>query len=255
MATVGRTPADALAQASGWGALAIYGNGMRLPGNPFFTFHDCSVFNAGYALIAPYGIAQAVPPPDVDWSSWNGEADLVTFLNAVDVNGGWTWSTGNPATNGYAQRVANPAEAVTGWWQCEVPGWMLPYISGRALEPNLDWLKYLPPIWPGLEFVQQYSTQYYTEPAAINIPCNGVIAEVGSMPAGTSTYDWGEIQQTPRAGYVSFITDGGQNEDPQPISFPSHIICPKLCRLASGLYVRPHAGGEVSITPWVYYSP
>ena len=132
---------------------------------------------------------------------------------------------------------------------------MLPYISGRALQQNLDWLKYIPPIWPGIEFVTSYSTQYYNQAATVGTPCNGVIAEVGSMPDGTSTYDWGELTQTPRAGYIAFYNDGGQVEDPQPITFPSHIICPKLCRLASGFYVRPHAGGEVSITPWVYATP
>lgn len=255
MATVGRSPADALAQASGWGALAIYGNGMRHPGNPFFSFHACSVFSAAYALLPPYGIPSASVPPDIDWTLWDGVSDLITFLNSVDTLGGWMFCTGNPTSNGYAQRVANPEEGVTGWWLCHVAGWMLPLVSGQAFGGNQALLRHLPPIWPGADFVTMGSITSLGLHWSIEEPLNGVVCSISTAAIGKGRYDWDEYTQYPRAGYVTFLNDGGTFETPQPLSMEAQVITPKVCREATKVIGRCAPGVSGFAQAWAFCAP
>jgi len=230
------------------------GDGVLVPGNPWFTYHNCDGWELGKGLHESL-VEGTVWPPVPDWSQWNGVSNVADFLNAIDDFPDWSPTSGSPSVMGYATRPAHSLAGNNNYFMFVVADWMLPYVSGQigGLEPS--WLKYLPPIWPGLEFVASQTPHNVTGAYHGSSPCNGVVVEITTTPPEMSTYDWGEITQYPRAGYISFTNDGDCLEDPQPITYPKHIICPKLVRLASGFYIRPHAGVEMTVTAWTYYTP
>jgi hypothetical protein len=248
MATVARTLSDAIAEAAGWGELSIYGNGMRHPSNPFFSFHDCTVFLASYALIPPYGIPAAVLPPAIDWRLWNGTADIVTFLNAQDPAGGWYCAEGDPTFGGYAQRAANPAESVTGWWLCHVPTWMLPFVSGQAFA--LLKRPLAPPVWPGAARVTWGSTVPLAVGVSLVEPMDGVSIYMTTVPSGLGYYAFEANRSYVKAGMVTFQNDNGDFEWPQGFSFVTHVLCPKTMYQATGCVARCYPGVEGQMTSW-----
>jgi len=230
------------------------GDGVEVPGNPWFRYHQCDGWELAKGL-HEYGENHPIYPPVPDWSTWNGSARVYEVLNAMDEYPAWAPTSGTSEVMGYATRPANEWSGSNEYFTCIVADWMLPYVSGQILGGEPAWLRYLPPIWPGTEYVHQKAPYTINGPLEVGVTCNGIIVDMGTVPDYVSTYDWGAIRQTPRAAYVSFINDGGYAEDVQPITFPKHSLCPKLCRLASGFYIRPKAGVELVVTPWEYYVP
>lgn len=240
---------------SAFANMSAYTEGLPVFGNPWFRLKGCSAWNLPWSYddnTAP-GVVLPIQP---NWALWTGEPQTVAdMLNQQELTYSWSMTQGEGDYVGYAFRPAWPGAPSTNSLWCIVPQWLLPYVSGRALLADDSSLRHIPPIWPGAVHAELGASVEVTEPITITEDCNGVIATIVSMPTSVSVYDWGDVIQTPRAGYVAFINDSGHTEDPQPVTWPTHIIGPKMCRLASGLYVRPHSGGVLTVQTWTYLAP
>jgi hypothetical protein len=254
MPTVVKTAGWLLQSLHAGSSVHSVGDGVEVPGNPWFRYHHCDAWSLAAGLHEVYE-GSPVLPPVPDWSLWNGTARVYEVLNALDDYPTWAPTSGTSEVAGYAIRPAAPLSGPMEVFTCIVADWMLPFVSGRAVLDEASLLKHLHPIWPGLEHVVTQSPISVNAPVNIGGSCNGILVDLNVVPNRLTTYDWGEITQTPRVGYVAFYNDAGYVEDLQPVTFAKEIVCPRLCRLASGLYVRPATGVELTVTPWTYYVP
>lgn len=231
-----------------------YGDGVLVPGNPWFRIVHCD----GWELAKQFSAGDDFPidyPPVPDWSLWSPGQSCAEFLNLLDENKTWQSSSGDPDIMGFAfRRASEMGPNVQTIW-CVVADWMLPWVSGRmAGVTPLDELM-IPPIWPGAELVTMGRIAYLARTWSIEGPLNGIVVMIATGPVGGARYDWGDYVQYPRAGYVTFLSDSGCFEDPQPITFEAHIVCPKLVRSATRVVGRCNAGVSGFAQAWAYATP
>lgn len=243
-----------LEQAGAAANVRAEGDGVRVPSNPWFTFHDCNAWEMAKALVDH--VAESIEPlPVPDWRDWNGTDRVGQFLNRIDDYAGWYPTTGDYSIPGFARRPAGYLSGNAQFFECIIADWMLPYVSGQSGDPLGSLLKYLPPIWPGADFVTMGEPVSLAPNFTVDGPLSGLLVSIAEVPASTGSYDWGDLTQYPRAGYVTFRSDAACVEDPQPLTFQGHIVCPKLCRVADKVYGRCKAGVEGLVTPWTYLAP
>jgi len=106
------------------------------------------------------------------------------------------------------------------------------------------------PVWPGVENVTLGTPVNLGLTFASSQACDGVIISITGDSLARGLYDWGSITQHPRAGYISFVTDDGQYADPEPFSFPSHLVTPRNILHPDGFIGRARAGVTGTVTPW-----
>ncbi|HEY6022499.1 MAG TPA: hypothetical protein VIY48_22335 [Candidatus Paceibacterota bacterium] len=106
------------------------------------------------------------------------------------------------------------------------------------------------PVWPGLANVTFGAPVAIDRTFSSSDDCDGVLVAITSNPNPRSRYDWGSVVQQARAGYVCFQSDNGAMEDPQPFTFPSHILTPVHVARASGFIGRAAEGVTGTVTPW-----
>lgn len=235
--------------------LRAYSEGVTIPGNPWFRLTGCSAWDVPWQLDDPDSPG-VVYPPVPDWSAWSGPPESVAdFMNALEST--FTWYTIGVAegVQGWAARPAYSGAPGSRLVLCNVADWMLPYVSGRAYAAQAIPLSQLPPIWPGAEYATMGSLVSLAEHWTIDEPLNGVLVSIATVAPGMGRYDWDDYSQYPRAGYVTFLSDSGCLEDPQPVTFEAHIVCPKLCRTATRAVGRCKAGVSGFAQAWTFTLP
>ena len=151
MSAIPLTIQQAIEESASHALMSAYTHGFPSVANRFFRFINCSSMSVGDSLSPQSPFLGALPPPAIDWRLWNGEDDVLTFLNDQDETGAWYDSDSRSIFGGYAQRAARPGEAVDGTWICDVATWMLPYVSGRAYRAQIA--RRTVPVWPGSDNV------------------------------------------------------------------------------------------------------
>jgi hypothetical protein len=79
---------------------------------------------------------------------------------------------------------------------------------------------------------------------------NGVLIEITATPPGKPTYQIGDRLATAHIGQVSFLSDNGDMEYPQNLSFANQVYVPLTMTFAAGAKVRCVPGVIGTITPW-----
>jgi hypothetical protein len=249
MGIVQYTVEDAIGLAAGAGNLQSTLPGYRDAANPYFSYHACTPWMVAADYNGSPPLVHAIPVSIIDWTLWDGVTNIVDFLNAQDETAGWygvAYSAGVPS---YAARAGNPAGGTYGYWLCEVAQWMLPYVSGRALTGTVRHTT--PPIWPGVDNVTLGTPVNIDDTFSSAEPCNGVIVAITSWPTRYKTYDWGSVEQNPRAGYIGFLTPEGHQEDIRAFTWPDEIVVPRYMYDALGFVGRSRAGVAGTVTPWL----
>jgi hypothetical protein len=107
------------------------------------------------------------------------------------------------------------------------------------------------PIWPGIANVTLGTPIALAAHIHSYEPCHGVILNITTWPEAYSRYDWGDTDQYPRAGYISFTNDDGDQTAVLSLTFPwETIMCPLMVK-AMGFYVRTRPAVVGTITPFL----
>jgi hypothetical protein len=84
----------------------------------------------------------------------------------------------------------------------------------------------------------------------VDTPMDGVLIALSSVPPGKPTYLLGSALGTAHIGQVTFISDNGDLEYPQNLSFANEVYCPLAMTHAAGVRLRCVPGVSGTVTPW-----
>jgi hypothetical protein len=161
-------------------------------------------------------------------------------------NSGWTlaWSF---APGGYV-RLNFPGTADIQEWQTTFDQAGFASIKALVWPPSLAPLG---PIWPGVANVTLLTPVAITSALDITEPMNGVIVTLTGVPPDKPRYVIGDQTATAHIGQLAFLSDNGDMEYPQNLSFASELYVPTTMLLAAGVKLRAVPGVTGTVTPWV----
>jgi hypothetical protein len=212
--------------------------------NPFFSLVARDVLRAREDIRGQWGDLDYQPPLETDWSAWDGEDSLVDFLTAQHPS--FTWLEQGPdgqATPGIAWAHVGSG-SLEHYWRCNVPEYMLPYVSGRGLATQS------PPIWPGLANVTLAEPVPFHDVIEVTGPMDGILVQYTTPPQSVSKWTVGSFTNYGFAGQLAFTSDNGYAEPWQYLQWDKQVYVPRALSVAATVLIYPKAGQEGTITPW-----
>ncbi len=222
------------------------GDGVRVPLNPWYTYHNCDGWSLAKGMHDNYDLSP-VWPPVPNWANWDGVSNVADFLNLTDDLPLWYTTSGDSGVGGYARRVANELGPNFEFFECIVADWMLPYVSGRALT-GAGPRRLTSPIWPGYDLVTLGDWWPLESTSFIGQLCDGVIIDITSFPTTLGYWLFGDRKSYRNAGSITFLDEMQNHEWPQPYSFNRHILLPKSMVRASYIGLRSFPGVTGTLT-------
>lgn len=107
------------------------------------------------------------------------------------------------------------------------------------------------PIWPGLANVTLGDPVALGSDVTIPGPLDGVLIALTTPPSGLSSFSMGGQTWYYRAGQVAFVSDNGDTETWQYITWTNALYCPRAMVRAASAILRGLAGVEGTVTPWL----
>jgi len=223
--------------------LMIAGNWAAFNANLRYLGDECLYFQAVWHDTDWTGGATD-DPPVFDPSDILGSEDILTCLTrqnpSFDV--GWAF-----APLGYVRLV--------GSFGTDVEEWQTTFDSGRFEELKALLFPSSPagaiPIWPGIANVTLGTPVAITAALSITEPMNGVLVALTGTPPDKPKYVLGDRTATAHIGQIAFVTDNGDMEYPQNLSFAAEVYLPTSQVLAAGVRLRAVPGVSGTVTPWV----
>jgi hypothetical protein len=183
-----------------------------------------------------------VPAPD--WQAIAPRDTRLSWLMREEPNFTWGYASQGDAIVGYT----NDPTAVAHRWTLNLSERQFELLRPPAARRTA-------PVWPGIANVT-LGTPVDIDTAFESIePCDGVLYEITTWPAYENTYDWGLTAQFPRAAYISFTSDNGDQCDVQPLTWPAGVMMVKDMASAVGFLGRARSGVIGSVTPFVINAP
>lgn len=108
----------------------------------------------------------------------------------------------------------------------------------------------LPPIWPGVAGVTLGSSVALAPGVTVTGPLSGVLIALTSVPADKAFFTFDGTLSYRNLGALTFTSDNGDNELPQPLGFTSALYLPKTMQSAAAVIVRTTGGVVGTITPF-----
>lgn len=217
--------------AEAWGVLAeMYRFQVwRSVESPWFV-----VENPGGTIVA---LSTTYHPPRPDWTR------LAEFTNIVD------WLNGTDASAHEWEYDSVSGSAVT---YTTFPGENIYAIRFLLLDVNLYPTRAVAaPVWPGLDNVTLGEPVALGADVTIPGPLDGVLIALTTPPSGLSSFSMGGQTWYYRAGQIAFVSDAGDVETWQYITWTNALYCPRQMYRASSAILRGLAGVEGTVTPWL----
>jgi hypothetical protein len=224
------------------------GDGVVVPGNPWMTYHQCDGWELAKGL-HDFSEDSPIWPPVPDWSTWDGESRVFELLNAIDPESTWYPTSGDRSIMGYAARKATTLAGNNNYFQCIVPDWLLPWVSGQAADAA-GRRRMTPPVWPGLDKVTFFSTLPFYNGYTIAEPMDGLTIEIDVVPPTMGHYSFAAVLSYIHAGMVTFADDNGQYERAQPFTFEQHVIVPHSMARAYRAIIKCHPALTGTVRTW-----
>lgn len=181
--------------------------------------------------------------PEVDWSALGDFATVLAWLQATELH--FTWSYDN--LTGYCHTDDSlPGSSV--WW-CTVRNSDLATIQATA--------KPLPPVWPGLSNVTLGTPVALAPDLTITTPMDGVVIEITGVASKYNSYkfSYDGLTSYRKLGALTFLTDRGDAEMFQMLSFELAVYCPTKMAQAASVKLECATGTTGTITPWLRTVP
>ena len=182
--------------------------------------------------------------PDPDWEGILHSDTRLSWLIRTETRFDWTETTDG---HGIAGASRDPRDIRRNWY------FLLSELDFQKLRPPA--FTAVEPIWPGIANVTLGTPVPLAETFSSDEYCHGVLLAVNTWPASYQTYDWGEVSQFPRAGYLSFYTDNYGSTEVRSFTFPYECIMVKGMARARGFLGRAKSGVEGEVTPFLINTP
>lgn len=205
--------------------------------------------DVGWSLVGPEsGGSHKSPPVELDWSEWNGQERLLTFLQRVAPDYLWdNLGPGGYQTPGICWAPAETPPYRGTLWRCLVEEWMLPFKSGR-LAASLQ--HRLAPLWPGLDGVTLGDPVALTGSSIITGPMDGVLLDITANKPGAGHFGTDGTQYTYRGGWLTFLDATGRAEEYQYLGWNSAFLLTKQMPRAGGVCVVLRDIAACTVTPF-----
>jgi hypothetical protein len=180
-------------------------------------------------------------PPTPDWGDILPADTRLTWLNRTDTH---TWFA-DPAS-GEPWAWFDPAHTYHHWHYVMVMTEGEFQAVKAALSGGAG-----APIWPGLAKVTLGTPVALGADVTIPGPLDGVLIALTTPPSGLSNFSMGGQTWYYRAGQVAFVSDNGDTETWQYITWTNALYCPRQMVRAASAILRGLAGVEGTVTPWL----
>ena len=107
------------------------------------------------------------------------------------------------------------------------------------------------PVWPGLGNVTLGTPVALAADVTIPGPLDGLLIALTTPPSGLSNFTMGGQTWYYRAGQVAFVSDNGDTETWQYITWTNALYCPRTMARAASAILRGLSGIEGTVTPWL----
>lgn len=107
------------------------------------------------------------------------------------------------------------------------------------------------PVWPGEPNVVEGTPVALGADVTIPGPLDGVRIALTTPPSGLSNFSMGGQTWYYRAGQIAFVSDVGDVETWQYITWTNALYCPRQMYRAASAILRGLAGVEGTATPWL----
>jgi hypothetical protein len=182
--------------------------------------------------------------PNPDWTDILPAEDRITWLNRTDVYFTYEYVPDSQTIFGYS---LDPLAPYTRW-------------TFQLTEQEFQALKGvtvsgLEPVWPGIAGVTLGTPVALADTFSSAEECHGVLVAIATWPTAYGSYDWGTDVQHPRAGYLSFTSDNGEQTVVSSFTFTNELVMVKGMVSAVGFLGRAKPGVEGTVTPFLIGTP
>jgi hypothetical protein len=182
--------------------------------------------------------AGGVPTPDYA-AILDGDTRL-TWLQRTDLVHFWI---AHPAT-GEPVGTAGEADPLSqGFYFC--------LISESEFQAVKSLARGTAPVWPGAANVTLGAPVALSSDLTIIGPLDGILVNVTTPPTGLGKFMIGGRTAYYNIGQVAFISDNGDVEPWQFLSWDVALYCPRQQRRAASAILRVLAGAGGTATPWL----
>ena len=178
------------------------------------------------------------------------DSDIITAINAVR-------GTNSP----------DIAQVLTAIGNLDIPGdvdlsGVLTAIAGvrGAGSPDIAQLltavqalpqrEYHAPVWPGVANVTYGTPRNIAASVSITEPMHGCRIALTSVPVGRTTIGYGNLNAWLKVAYMCFVSDVGDAEYPQVVSYSQGVYLPRTMTAAGGLRLNALPAVVGTITPF-----
>lgn len=239
--TTGVTFADLLARAGTESWTRAYWSNIPLADAPWFTFENIGRLQAG--LGNPIPTNMGFPKPD--YSAVASYPTVLAWLNATDTWHGGDWLLDTDSSTAYVDVYY--LATFLGTVRCILTPADWAVITG-AVAANAG---NVPPIWPGLAKVTLGTPVALSTNTTVPGPLDGVLIDVSTPPSGLGGWLVGGHRWWFRAGQIAFVTDNGDVEPWQYLTWDQAVYVPKSMRQAASAILRMLGTGGGTATPWL----
>lgn len=209
--------------------------------------HDWQAPSFGASLFTLYtptlhvGVSTEYLPfrPAPDFDTIGDYATVLDWLTATEPNLTWAYDS----TSGLC--VSQDAVAGDAVWTCLLTQADFALLGAKGRTG--------PPVWPGLANVDLGTPVALATDLTITTPMHGVLVEITAVAAKYNTFkfSYDGLTSYRKLGALTFLTDRGDAEQFQFLSFELAIYCPKEMAEAASLKLECAVGTTGTVTPWL----
>lgn len=181
--------------------------------------------------------AELNDPPLPDWSAILATDTRLSWLTRTEPRFTWAEDPTTHIITGY--RTAGTGTVTFTFDMSEAEFDTLVGVVGKAA-----------PVWPGLASVTLGTPVALSENLTVAGPLDGLLISVTTPPSGLGRFVVGGHTWWFRAGHVAFVSDNGDVEAWQYLTWDQALYVPKTMAHAASALVRVLAGAGGLATPW-----
>lgn len=225
--------------------------GLPVPDRAHFNYVGKDLWSITTALGYWTNEAATEALPELDLSLVHSGDTVWTYLTreypAFDwaLSGPGTWPSGNRI---YLRQGVSDAWFVCTLSDADIRNWWPPSTDPI---PVVSITAAVPPVWPGVDFVDLGSELALVDEMVITGALDGVVVRISGHPPGAGRYAFGDVNSWQHVGAVTFYDDAGHYERAETFGMDVQIITPRTMEQASGCVVRLNSGWTGTIQPWV----
>jgi hypothetical protein len=182
--------------------------------------------------------------PTPDWTDIRPDDTVCSWLNRTDHHPPGTWHYDDSSNTCWmTHHISGESDYVI---RCLLTDGQLQEIAGRGAAAAL-----VPPVWPGLDKVTLGTPVALSDDVTIPGPLDGVLVTITTPPGGLGKFEMGGRTAWYRAGQIAFVSDNGQVEGWQYLTWDQALYTPRAMSRAGAAILRALAGAQGIATPWL----